>query len=139
MQSKKVILDTNLWISFLITRKFQEVDDLIQNQQITLIFSNESIEEFVQVAYRPKFRKYFTRKDIKHILDSFDQYGELTTVLSNIKICRDQKDNFLLNLALDSKADYLVTGDKDLLVLEKLETTTILNFTDFIQKFKHSI
>lgn len=48
-------------------------------------------------------------------------------------MCRDEKDNFLLNLSIDSKADYLITGDKDLLVLEKIEWTEIMSFTDFIE------
>ena len=54
-------------------------------------------------------------------------------VKSNIEICRDEKDNFLLNLALDSKADYLLTGDKDLLILESIENTEIITFSEFIE------
>ena len=133
MRSKKVILDTNLWISFLISKKFNSIDNLIDGKKLTLIFSDELISEFVEVVNRPKFEKYFSKNDIKKILDYFDQYGKLIRVKSDIKICRDEKDNFLLNLSIDSKADYLITGDDDLLVLEKIERTKIMNFTDFIK------
>lgn len=133
MKNKKIILDTNLWISFLISKKFNSIDNLIENKQITLVFSDELIGEFVDVVNRPKFEKYFSKKDIEKILDYFDSYGKLTKVKSNIKICRDAKDNFLLNLSVDSKADYLITGDNDLLILEKIEKTKIINFTDFIE------
>jgi putative PIN family toxin of toxin-antitoxin system len=133
MRSKKMILDTNLWISFLISKKFNSIDNLIENKKITLIFSDELISEFVEVVNRPKFEKYFSKNDIEKILDYFDQYGKLIKVKSDIKICRDEKDNFLLNLSIDSKADYLITGDNDLLVLEKIERTKIMNFTDFIE------
>ena len=133
MRSKKIILDTNLWISFLISKKFNSIDNLIENKKITLIFSDELISEFVEVVNRPKFEKYFSKNDIEIILDYFDQYGKLIKVKSDIKICRDEKDNFLLNLSIDSKADYLITGDNDLLVLEKIERTKIINFTDFIE------
>jgi len=133
MRSKKIILDTNLWISFLISKKFNSIDNLIENKKITLIFSDELISEFVEVVNRPKFEKYFSKNDIEKILDYFDQYGKLVKVKSDIKICRDEKDNFLLNLSIDSKADYLITGDNDLLVLEKIERTKIMNFTDFIE------
>ncbi len=133
MRSKKIILDTNLWISFLISKKFNSIDNLIDNKKITLIFSDELISEFVEVVNRPKFEKYFSKNDIEKILDYFDQYGKLIKVKSDIKICRDEKDNFLLNLSIDSKADYLITGDNDLLVLEKIERTKIMNFTDFIE------
>ena len=110
-----------------------QIDKLIKERKVTLIFSIESIEEFVEVANRPKFKKHFSKKDIDHLLDRFDQYGELNLVRSNIQICRDKKDNFLLSLAVDSKADYLVTGDDDLLVLEKIESTKIMTFRNFIE------
>ena len=133
MRNNKVILDTNLWISFLISKSLGQIDKLIKVRKVTLIFSIESIEEFVEVANRPKFKKHFSKKDIDHLLDRFDQYGELNLVRSNIQICRDKKDNFLLSLAVDSKADYLVTGDDDLLVLEKIESTKIMTFRNFIE------
>ncbi|MBZ9779902.1 putative toxin-antitoxin system toxin component, PIN family [Psychroflexus sp. CAK8W] len=133
MKNKKIILDTNLWISFLISKKFNQIDQLIENKKITLVFSDELIEEFIDVVSRPKFQKYFSKKDIEKILNYFDQFGILVKVKSTIEICRDEKDNFLLNLSVDSKANYLITGDKDLLVLKKIEGTEIVTFTDFIE------
>ena len=53
---------------------------------------------------------------------------------SKINECRDPKDNFLLSLSVDGKADFLVTGDSDLLVLEKIEKTKIVSWTEFISK-----
>jgi hypothetical protein len=136
MRNKKIILDTNLWISFLISKKFSQIDKLIENKKIILIFSNELLEEFIDVVSRPKFKKYFSKKDIEKILEYFDQFGELVKVKSDIKICRDEKDNFLLNLLVDSKADYLITGDKDLLILEKMEETKIMTFSEFIERME---
>ena len=133
MTNKKIILDTNLWISFLISKKFNQIDKLIENKEITIIFSDELIEEFINVVSRPKFKKYFSKKDIEKVLEYFDQFGELINVKSNIQICRDEKDNFLLNLSVDSDADYLISGDKDLLVLEKIKETKIMTFADFIE------
>lgn len=107
MKSKKVILDTNLWINFLITHKLDKLYFLIETAKIKLVFSNELIEEFLTVAKRPKFFKYFSEADIKDILRIFKDYGKLIKVKSNIIQCRDLKDNFLLNVAVDAKADYL--------------------------------
>ena len=136
MKSKKVILDTNLWISFLISKRQDEIDDLIYNEQIKLIFSKELIEEFLTIAKRPKFQKYFTNESIHELLRLFDKYGKLVNVAIEIKECRDDKDNFLLNLAVESKADYLVTGDTDLLVLRNIHKTKIINWGDFIREIK---
>lgn len=136
MKSKKVILDTNLWISFLISKRQDEIDDLIYDEQIILIFSKESVEEFLTIAKRPKFQKFFADESIHELLQLFDKYGKLIDVAVDIKECRDNKDNFLLSLAVESKADYLVTGDSDLLILRKIKKTKIINWSDFIKELR---
>ena len=136
MKSKKVILDTNLWISFLISSRLDEIDELLFDGKIRLIFSKESIEEFITVAKRPKFEKFFTDQNINDLLQLFDSFGKLVDVSTAITDCRDDKDNFLLNLAVDSKSDYLVTGDFDLLTLKKIKKTKILNWTDFLKEIR---
>ena len=136
MQNKRlqVILDTNLWISFLITKTLSKLDKHLQQGKMQLVFSEESFTEFLEVANRLKFKKYFTHSDIKELFEYMHQYGKIIEVESKVTICRDYKDNFWLELAQDSKADYLVTGDKDLLVLKKFGKTKILTFKDFIKE-----
>jgi uncharacterized protein len=127
----KIIVDTNLWISYLISKGYKRLDRLIFNNKARLVFSSELIDEFIEVSQRPKFIKYFHPDDISKLLDLFDTYGELVKVKSEIKICRDIKDNFLLALANDSKADYLLTGDNDLLELKKFGKTMIISMSEF--------
>ena len=134
MKSKKIILDTNLWISFLITKDYSFLDNYIENGKARLFFSEELIQEFLTVAKGPKLQKYFTDKDIERLLHIFDNFGILIKVTSQIKLCRDYKDNFLLNLAVDSKADYLATGDKDLLEIKNIEETRILTIRELKDK-----
>jgi hypothetical protein len=66
----------------------------------------------------------------------FHKYGKLIKVVSSVADCRDQKDNFLLNLAIDSYADYLVTGDSDLLTINHIKKTKIVTWNDFIKKLQ---
>jgi hypothetical protein len=132
MRNKKIILDTNLWISFLISKKLNEIDSLIDNGNITFVFSKESIEEFLTVAKRPKFKRYFTDNNLNELLQQFDSYGKLVKVSTQIIDCRDFKDNFLLNLAIESKADFLVTGDSDLLVIKRIKKTIICTWKEFL-------
>ncbi len=129
---KRVILDTNLWISFLISKNQSQLDKLILAGKIQLIFSPELIEEFIDVATLSKLKKVFTQAQISKVLELFDLYGKLVTVNSKIAKCRDPKDDFLLNLALESNADYLITGDTDLLVLKKIGHTDIISWNTFI-------
>ncbi|WP_079735223.1 putative toxin-antitoxin system toxin component, PIN family [Salegentibacter salegens] len=133
MKSKRIILDTNLWISFLISKNHMEIDQLIKTEKVVLIFSNELLEEFIEVVKRPKFKKFFAKKDVEKLLNMFDQFADLINITSKSKICRDEKDDFLLNLAIDGNADYLVTGDKDLLILKKVNKTKILTYSELLE------
>ena len=67
------------------------------------------------------------------LLETIEEFADFVNVRSEIKLCRDPKDNFLLSLSLDGNADYLLTGDKDLLDLVKFEKTKITTITDFLQ------
>jgi len=134
MKSYKIILDTNLWISFLITGNYDFIDKSIENKNIKLVFSEELIQEFLSVVARPKLKKYFTDKDVESILQTFNSYGIFIQVTSNIQLCRDSNDDFLLNLAVDSKSDFLVTGDKDLLEIKAIEGARIITIKELEEK-----
>lgn len=70
------------------------------------------------------------------MIDVFERYIEIINVKSQIQVCRDPNDDFLLALAKDGTADYLITGDKDLLSLKKFEHTRIITFSEFTEKSK---
>ena len=134
MKNRRVILDTNLWISFLISKRQKELDILLESGAVTLIFSQELFEEFLEVSERPKFKRFFKKSDIKTLPIQIETFGELIRVESKINECRDPKDKFLLSLSVDGKADFLVTGDSDLLVLGKIEKTKIVSWAEFISQ-----
>jgi uncharacterized protein len=128
----RLILDTNLWISFLISSNYEKLDNLLFDQKCTLLFSHELLEEFITVAKRPKLKKYFSKNDLFDLLETIDEVAEFVEVTSEVSECRDPKDNFLLSLAVDGNADYLLTGDNDLLVLEHIGDTEIKTITEFL-------
>jgi len=136
MQKKvsRIIIDTNLWISYLITKDLKKLDEIIFSRKSILIFSQELLDEFLEVARRPKFKRFFSISDIEEILEIMEEYAEFVKIKTPIKICRDLKDNFLLSLSVDGNADFLLTGDKDLLELTKIGETTILTISDFLQE-----
>lgn len=130
----KIIIDTNLWISYLLTKDVSRLDKIIAGSKLTLVFSEELINEFVEVTQRKKFVKYFPLDDVEKLLIKIKKRAIFISVVSKVSICRDVKDNFLLALALDSNATHLLTGDKDLLVLKKYGNTKILTLTDYISE-----
>ena len=133
MRKERIILDTNLWLSFLISDKLALIEEVIDNGNFELLLSEHLLYEIETVIKRPKFKKYFSDKSIALLFDFFAQQGKILNVSSDLTICRDEKDNFLLNLSIDGNADYLITGDKDLLVLSQIEKTKIITITDFLK------
>ena len=132
-KANRIIIDTNLWISFLITKDFSKLDEIIFSRNGILVFSQELLEEFLEVAKRPKFRRFFSSEHIEEILETIHEYADFVNVHTKVEVCRDIKDNFLLSLSMDGNADYLLTGDKDLLELEKFGETNIITISSFLE------
>lgn len=88
----RVIIDTNLWISFLLTRDFKKLDEKIVAGKVKVLFSLELIEEFLTVVDRPRLKKYFNLTDVEQLIEIFDSYGEIIEVKSKVNLCRDIND-----------------------------------------------
>ena len=69
----RIIIDTNLWISFLITKNFSKLDEIIFSKQFILVFSQELIDEFLDVSKRPKLRRFFSTSDIESIFETIER------------------------------------------------------------------
>ena len=128
----KIIIDTNLWISFLITGNYLNLDAVLSNKNVQLLFSQKLWTEFITVVTRTKFKKYFSEEDIAELTSKMRKRMKMVEIKTTINTCRDVKDNFLLELAIDGKADFLITGDNDLLSLKKIQKTSILTIRDFL-------
>lgn len=137
-KKNRIIIDTNLWISFLLSKQFSFLDELLTKQSVQLVFSQELLSEFLDVVNRPKLKKYFSDESVEMVLELIDQYAEFVVVTSSVDVCRDLKDNFLLSLAKDGSVDFLITGDQDLLVIESFVNTEILTISEFEQRIKIS-
>lgn len=133
----KLIIDTNLWVSFIISNKQNLLDPFLFGEEARLLFSAELINEIQQTIAKPRLKKYFTTNALEEMLSTFEPFTDLIEVESIVTICRDPNDNFLLALAKDGKADYLLTGDKDLLELKKFGKTKIKTITSFIDETKN--
>ena len=133
----KLIIDTNLWVSFIISNKQSILDPFLLNEEARLLFSTELITEIQETIKKPRLKKYFGTNALEEMLSTLEPFIDLIQVESNVTVCRDPKDNFLLALAKDGKADYLLTGDKDLLDLVKFGKTKIKTITAFIDETKN--
>ena len=133
----KLIIDTNLWVSFIISNKLNLLDPLLFAGDARLLFSAELILEIQETIAKPRLKKYFRTNSLEEMLSVFEPFIDLVKVESIVTVCRDPNDNFLLALAKDGKADYLLTGDNDLLVIKKFGKTKIITIASFIETTKN--
>jgi len=122
----RYVFDTNVIISSLLfegSNPDLAIRYALQNGNI--LFSLELIEEIDEVLSRAKFRKYITDQEREEFLDSFIDRGILIEVVDVVKECRDAKDDKILELSLSGKADLIISGDKDLLVLNPFRSIQI--------------
>ncbi|MDR1339135.1 MAG: putative toxin-antitoxin system toxin component, PIN family [Prevotellaceae bacterium] len=127
----KVIFDTNVWISFLIGKRLSFIKEYIADARITIIITGQLIEEIKEVTQRKQLRKYFPQEKVWELLNFLDTIAKKIEIKPTHFMSRDPKDNFLLDLTDASSADYLITGDKDLLSLNPFKTAKILTPADF--------
>jgi putative PIN family toxin of toxin-antitoxin system len=98
-----------------------------------LVITDQLIDELRTVTARQKLKKYFDQEKVEELVSLLEIISTKIKLDKVEQICRDPKDDFLLALAKQSKADFLVTGDKDLLELKKYHKTQIVTVNQFIK------
>ncbi len=127
----KIVVDTNIWISFVIGRTLDSLVNAIRVKNVEVCFSQVLYDELFTVLTRPKFKSQISGIKIAEIREFIN--GKVTIIEPECSIndCRDPKDNFLLELAVTAKADYLITGDSDLLDLSPFRKVHIIRAKEF--------
>ena len=134
----RVILDTNWYISATINKRSRRLlYQLLTNNNIVILFSDEILKEYRLVIGRNKFRNVVSHQQVARFMNLAISKIKNIEIKSNLTGSRDPNDNFLLSLSHDAHADYLVTGDKDLLVLEEIGSTKIMLMGDFLKIISH--
>jgi len=88
--------------------------------------------EFAEVLSRKKLDKYLLEEERMRFLVALLREAELVETTETVTDCRDAKDNKFLELALSGNADYVVSGDEDLLVLNPFRGIPILTAREFL-------
>jgi hypothetical protein len=129
----RIIFDNNIWISFLIGKRLSELRPVFSRTDVEIFYCNELEQEFLDVAHRPKIQKYVNEQQIErvHQLMVCTCHHEAIASLDPTPV-RDPKDVYLLALSEAVKADYLVSGDSDLLELDEYHQTKIVDFEKII-------
>ena len=108
-----------------------KIKQYISDGSITIITTEQLVTEIKMVTNREKLKKYFPEESVKELVELLETIAKKVEIKPTHFINRDPKDNFLLDLIDFSKADYLVTGDKDLLEHNPFKTAKILSPAQF--------
>lgn len=128
----RIVIDTNLWISFLLSPTSHKILSLLHDNDLVILLSEELYQEINTVASREKFRKYISGSNIVLLQTYLLQRGYFVTTHSRVIFPEDPKDGFLFALCKDGEADYLITGDKTILDINEFEQTKIISLTSFL-------
>jgi putative PIN family toxin of toxin-antitoxin system len=102
-------------------------------QQGDVLLSLELLAELREVLGRKKFDRFITSEERDEFLEIFVERAILVEVVERVQECRDPKDDKILELALNGRADCIVSGDKDLLVLNPFRGVKIFTVEEFLR------
>jgi putative PIN family toxin of toxin-antitoxin system len=132
---RRFVFDVNVLMSSLLTRNNKPKQALKKSQLSGQIIMSQAIwTELEQVIMRPKFDKYITVEERQRFLLDFFTVIEFIEITESISVCRDFKDDKLLELAVSGSAESIITVDQDLLILNPFRDIQILTVQAFLEK-----
>jgi putative PIN family toxin of toxin-antitoxin system len=112
----RCVVDTNVVVSasvFAFSVPRQAVEKALRNS--ILLFSDFTMDELKNVLVRSKFDRYVSREERARFLAQLNARAEFVPTIRLVRECRNPKDDKFLEVALNGRADVIITGDADLL------------------------
>lgn len=138
MNKSKIVVDVNIIISALLfyNSKPRIVLDIVRQHHYFLMSEN-TLLELENVLNRSKFNKYISLQERQEFFNQLKDQLTFISIKEKITECRDTKDNKYLELAVNGKAEYIITGDQDLLILNPFREINIIKPDDFLSKISY--
>jgi len=129
----RFVVDTNVLVSRLLapsSTAARAVDQALAHGN--LLGSEETLAELAEVLARPKFDPYVSREDRREFIRMLGGVMQIVPIIRRVAVCRDPRDDKFLELAVAGEAAAIISGDKDLLVLNPWHGIPILTPAAFI-------
>src|SRR5580658_1765590 len=124
----RIVVDTNVLVSRLILPQSVPAQALRRAElEGHLLISEATMYELADALSRPKFDRYVTRENRKGFLQRLGNIAELVPIIRLVRECRDPKDDKFLEVALNGRADVIITGDADLLGMHPWREIAVLS------------
>jgi putative PIN family toxin of toxin-antitoxin system len=132
--SLRIVIDTNVYVSRLLREQSTPGQAVKRawNEALTLV-STATLDELRAVLLRPKLAPYIQPGSREPYLVQVSEIAELISISHTIHACRDSKDDKFLEVAVDGRADLIVTGDRDLLDLHPFRGIAILTPAEYLE------
>lgn len=131
----RVVIDANVFVSAIVLpgsvpsqAVYRALDDGI------LLFSEVTMTELAGVLFRPKFDQYVSVERLRSFLGQLASTAEFLPIIQIVRECRDPKDDKYLEVALNGRADVILTGDADLLTLHPWRQIAVLSPTGYLRR-----
>jgi putative PIN family toxin of toxin-antitoxin system len=129
------VIDTNVLVSSILIKKSSSDAALKKARSLgSLLFSEATFQELQTALNRSKFDRYVSLLVRSEFILRLKLELELVEIIEKVELCRDEKDNKFLEVAINGKADYLITGDNDLLVLRPFQDIKIMTVHEFLNE-----
>lgn len=132
-----VVIDTSVLIRYLIKPSAAIrclLEELWLNDEVVMVSSPELVAELKDVLARDYIRELIRSEEGKVLLDAIQVKAEMLPPLSDVPAyTRDPKDDKFVACAIAGQASYLITVDKDLLVLERLGDLQMVTPYEFVK------
>jgi len=130
----RLVFDTNIIISAMLFEDSKPSKAFyIGIKQGVILFSSSTLSELEDVLWRRKFDQYISQEERFQFLTGLILNSTPLEIDKTITECRDPKDNKFLELAVCGKADFIISGDEDLLVLNPFRNIQILTPDSFLK------
>lgn len=138
-QHLRVVFDTNVLISAALFPHSVPGHALRRAREAGIVLSTQDlVTEVRDVLARPKFDRYVSAQMRDEFLATYIREAEFVEVTQHIAVCRDPKDDRVLEAAINGQARCIVSGDDDLLVLHPFHGTPIIRPSEFIARYASS-
>lgn len=136
---QKVIIDTNVLVSSLIQRNYPYfiLYNYVLENLVEVCISEDLFKEYLEVLNRPKFNKYpdFINK-AESVLAQIESKATMFYPSERLDVIIDCADNRLLELAVESKADFIITGNTNDFTMTDFEGTKIVTPKEYWDNYR---
>jgi uncharacterized protein len=125
---ERIVVDTNVLVSRVLLPQSiagRAVRSAVDAGQ--LLVSEATMQELAEVVARAKFDPYLSIVERQEFIRLLGRIVELVPIVRQVRACRDPRDDKFLEVAVNGRADLMITGDRDLLALDPFMGISIVS------------